>query len=77
MLEYLSDKSCVVCGMSDPRVLEFDHVNPKTKTIGIAVAITNVLSWERILLEIEKCQILRANCHKIKTAQQQGWYKNV
>src|SRR5579862_1648346 len=76
MMLYLSGKSCVLCGNSDPRVLKFDHIDPKTKSFSIAQGISSVLSWENILIEIEKCQILCANCHKIKTAAEQGWCKN-
>ncbi|MBI2285570.1 HNH endonuclease [Candidatus Saccharibacteria bacterium] len=78
LLEYLKDKSCEVCGIDDPRVLEFDHINPVTKSFTIARGISSLLlSWEKILTEIEKCQILCANCHKIKTAQEQSWYRNI
>lgn len=77
LLEYLSDKSCQKCGISDPRVLEFDHLDSSTKSFGIARAIGDTISWEKILLEIEKCQILCANCHKIRTAEQKGWYKHI
>lgn len=76
MIEYLSDKSCVKCGMNDPRVLEFDHIDPETKVIDISKAFKNTMKWEDILLEIEKCQLLCANCHKIKTAEQNNWYRN-
>lgn len=76
MLDYLHDKACARCGTSDARVLEFDHIDPATKSFSIARGIASTLSWERILVEIAKCQILCANCHKIKTAQEQGWYKN-
>lgn len=75
-MEYLSDKSCVKCGYSNPLALEFDHIDPNTKLFGIARALTNTISWENILKEIDKCQILCANCHKIKTGAQQGWYKH-
>jgi 5-methylcytosine-specific restriction endonuclease McrA len=76
MFEYLSNKSCEFCGYTDYRALEFDHIDPKTKTIGISKAVSDTWSWENILNEIEKCQILCANCHKVKTAKEQGWYKN-
>ena len=75
MLEYLADKSCVRCGIKDYRVLEFDHLDPSKKSFGIAQGIHGILSWPKLLAEIEKCQILCANCHKIRTAEQQGWYK--
>lgn len=75
MLEYLSDKACVKCGVSDVRVLEFDHIDSAAKSFGIARGITNLLSWEKLHAEIVKCQILCANCHKIKTAEEYGWYR--
>lgn len=77
MLEYLSDKSCVVCGISDSRVLEFDHLDPALKSFGISSGLTNITKWAKILAEIEKCQILCANCHKIKTAKDRGWYRHI
>jgi hypothetical protein len=75
MLEYLHDKACAICGVNDVRVLEFDHIDPTKKSFGIAKALTYTFSWERILNEVSKCQILCANCHKIKTASESNWYK--
>lgn len=75
MANYLIGKSCSLCGNTDPRVLEFDHINPHEKSFAIAFGISSVYSWNKMLAEIEKCQILCANCHKIKTAKEQGWYK--
>jgi hypothetical protein len=31
--------------------------------------------WSRVLLEIEKCDVRCANCHRRRTAQQYGWRK--
>ena len=31
----------------------------------------------RLLAEIEKCDIVCANCHKRRTAATQGWYAGV
>lgn len=76
LLKYLSDKSCSVCGIADPRVLDFDHIDRADKSFGISRALTNTLSWKKILLEIKKCQILCANCHRIRTSNQFGWYRN-
>lgn len=72
---FLSSKSCISCGNSDIRVLEFDHIDPKTKSFSIARAIGDIRSWDEIQKELKKCQVLCANCHKIKTAEEQGWYK--
>lgn len=75
MLAYLKDKTCVVCGETDVRTFEFDHIDPALKSFNIARAIGDGLSWERIMDEIKKCRLLCANCHKKHTASQYGWYK--
>jgi hypothetical protein len=31
--------------------------------------------WRRVLVEIEKCDVRCANCHRKRTAQQFGWRK--
>ena len=75
MLNYLKDKCCVTCGMDDIRTLEFDHIVPETKAFGVARAVSLGYSWSEVLEEIAKCQILCANCHKVKTAESMNWYK--
>ena len=56
--------SCVLCGESHPSVLQFHHRDPVTKEIEISVAVKqNNWSKERILAEMEKCDVLCANCH--------------
>lgn len=77
LLEHLTGKSCVICSENDPRVLDFDHINPKDKAFGISRAITTAVRWELIQIEMEKCQILCANCHRKKTATHQKWFKGI
>lgn len=75
LFEYLSDKSCEHCGINDMRVLDFDHIDHKTKRFNIARGVNECYSWEQILIEIKKCRILCSNCHRIRTAEQFGWRK--
>lgn len=75
MASYLRDKACTVCGENDIRVLDFDHINPSEKSIGVARAMTNGYKWKDIVAEINKCQILCANCHRKRTAENRGWYR--
>ncbi len=77
MLDYLKDKSCVICGENDIRTFEFDHLDPKTKSFSITRGINHGPTWEVVMSEINKCRILCANCHKKHTASQQNWYKAV
>ncbi len=76
MLSYLQDKCCVSCGIEDSRVLEFDHIDPDSKSASISRLINSTTNWDNVLQEINKCQILCANCHKIKTSKEQNWYKS-
>ena len=75
LVKYMHDKSCAHCAENDIRVLEFDHINPANKSFSIARAINDGKSWDIILTEINKCQILCSNCHKKRTATQYGWFK--
>lgn len=70
---YLLEHSCVDCPENDPVVLEFDHIGEKTKTVS--QLIKRRCSWETLLLEIEKCEVRCANCHKRKTAKTFKWWK--
>lgn len=71
MKEYLSGRCCKHCGIDDIRVLEFDHIDRQTKKYDISVMMGN--SWETIMEEVAKCQILCANCHRIKTHENKDW----
>lgn len=71
---YLASRACIKCGINDPGVLDFDHIDPNTKSFSVAKALHNIMNWEGLLKEIEKCQILCANCHRIKTSEQNNWY---
>lgn len=71
ILTYLSSHPCVHCGETDPVVLEFDHLDPKTKDFGVSRA-TSIKKLEN---EVKKCQVLCANCHRRKTAKNNDWYK--
>lgn len=74
VLDYLTEHPCVDCGESDPLVLEFDHRVPAEKTDNIARLLSSATVWSRVLLEIDKCDVRCANCHRRKTAAQFGWY---
>jgi hypothetical protein len=70
-LIWLSTKSCVDCGESDPDVLDCDHVSG-TKKYSIAKMI-GCGTWEHLQTELAKCVIRCANCHRRKTAKERGF----
>jgi len=67
MVDYLIGRSCVDCGEGDPTVLEFDHVRGR-KSFDVSTMVRGGFSWQRILLEIAKCELRCANCHRRQTA---------
>ncbi len=73
--QYLSSHPCVDCGEKDVLVLEFDHKKDKYKEVGKMV--TGRYSLIRVKAEIKKCEVRCANCHRKKTAQEQGWFKHL
>ena len=60
---------CIKCGYKEhPVALDFDHIDPAAKEFTIGTAYTSVSS-KRLYKEIDKCQVLCANCHRVKTLQ--------
>jgi len=55
--------ACLRCGERDPRCLQFHHSRGSRKDFDMANAAWLGNSLERIFSEIEKCEILCANCH--------------
>lgn len=55
---------CKNCGNEDFRVLEFHH--NRDKDFVISNAAISGFSIEKIKSEIEKCDVLCANCHRIE-----------
>lgn len=72
--EYLLHHPCVDCGESDIVVLEFDHT-AEDKFGNISNLTRKGYSLETIKNEINKCEVVCANCHRRRTAKRAGWDK--
>ena len=73
ILEYLKKNPCNHCGQKNIIVLEFDHCRGK-KDFNISVALHLGFPLDSIRKELEKCQVLCANCHAIKSqTEQKSW----
>lgn len=70
LVAYLFDRPCADCGERDVLVLEFDHLADKEFSIGRAFRDK---AWPEILVEIEKCEVVCANCHRRRTAVRGGF----
>ena len=61
-IEYGGNK-CQKCGYNKCRAaLEFHHTDPTKKEIEISRVYKR--SWEMLKLELDKCILLCANCHR-------------
>ena len=73
LIEYLEKNPCVSCGENDILTLDFDHIHNKEKEICYVVG--SGWCWDRVEKEINKCQVLCANCHRKKTHKENNSYK--
>jgi hypothetical protein len=62
--EFMKQKKCDICGFNDYRALQWHHLDPKTKSFNVATGV-RFKCWDDTLKEINKCQCLCANCHRI------------
>jgi hypothetical protein len=60
----LSGGSCKICGYNKSyRALCFHHRDPSKKSFSLDLRRLSNRSWEKILEEFEKCDLLCSNCH--------------
>lgn len=65
-LQEIKEKSgCLDCGEKNHIVLDFDHLT--NKKYNISRMIHDGFSWAAIKKEIAKCEVVCANCHRIRT----------
>jgi len=64
---------CVDCGYAEHDVaLDYDHLPGATKLFSISGAWGR--PWQSILDEIAKCEVVCANCHRVRTVgRRRGW----
>lgn len=63
------DVPCADCGERFPTVcMDFDHLPGFEKVANISSLVQRPVSLERLVAEIAKCDVVCANCHRIRTA---------
>ena len=60
---YRAERGCSRCPEKDVACLEFHHRDPTQKDINVS-AFVRRWSIERLSVEIAKCDVLCANCHR-------------
>ncbi|MEK7550160.1 MAG: hypothetical protein AAB535_00020 [Patescibacteria group bacterium] len=64
----IKNKQCMDCGKKyPPYVMDFDHRIAKNKYIDIGRMIGGGWSKEKVDNEIEKCDLICSNCHRVRT----------
>lgn len=76
MTEFLLTKKCTDCGIKDIRVLEFDHLPEYKKDKDISIMMGASYSLDRIKKEIDKCEVVCSNCHRIRSYERRPSYKS-
>lgn len=67
-IQGLKTAPCQDCGNKFPPVcMDFDHRPGEVKLFGISAAVR--YSWDVILAEMAKCDLVCANCHRIRTEE--------
>lgn len=62
---------CMDCGYREhPQALEFDHRPGEEKLFEIAP--NSNARWIHVLAEIAKCDVVCANCHRVRSARRAG-----
>ncbi len=70
VLDYKINGKCYDCGLRGvdyPEVLEFDHLRDKEFNVSEYSYTTS--SINKVKKEISKCDLVCANCHRIRTAK--------
>lgn len=65
--EYKAAKGCAYCPENHPACLDFHHRDPFLKNPrlrGPSRGTFANLGWDELLFEVEKCEVVCANCHR-------------
>jgi hypothetical protein len=71
ILQYKVDHGCAECETSHPAILDLHHreaseKNPKLRRGNRGGGSWTQLSWLEITAELEKCDVLCSNCHRLR-----------
>jgi hypothetical protein len=62
--EYKGEHGCARCGEADATCLDFHHLDSDDKTMALGTMVTFGYGTAALRAEIEKCEVLCANCHR-------------
>ena len=73
--EWKANNPCVVCGESDPQLIEADHLRDKVNDCSDNRYWSNHGGVPALTSELTKCQSLCRWCHRLKTKRERGTTK--
>ena len=66
------ERGCADCGYNaHPAALDFDHLPGHVKSFRMASAAAGI-KWSVVEAEMAKCEVVCANCHRIRTADRRS-----
>lgn len=66
------ERGCARCGYNEhSAALDFNHVYGEKL---LAIGQDPKAAWQKLLDEINKCEVLCANCHRIHTFENRHWH---
>lgn len=59
---------CKDCGNKFPAIcMDFDHLDGSAKVADVSKMVNDKRPWAEVFAEIAKCDLVCANCHRIRT----------
>ena len=67
---------CKDCDHHYPHyVMDFDHLDSALKVADVSSLVKRGVSWPKVLDEVGKCDLVCANCHRLRTYKGNNSYK--
>lgn len=67
-----TERGCARCGYSaHPAALDFNHIYGEKI---LAIGQDPKAAWSKLMDEIDKCEVLCANCHRVHTQENRHWH---
>ena len=64
----LKSEPCTDCGGKFHWcAMDFDHLGDEDKVLNVNIMVSRGFARDRILAEIAKCELVCANCHRVRT----------
>lgn len=66
-IDRLKSAPCTDCGLTfPPECMDYDHIGDN-KVLSVSKMVRSKHSFEAVFAEIDKCELVCANCHRIRT----------